>query len=341
MKRNPILYILLAILIAQPLMVVGFGPAIGADSLTPTESVALSQGTRLDTHTNHVPILIDGTADFGDQGWPGAGTFGDPYVISGLNITYDLGVPCITIFNTDAYFVISDCYLNQLSVEHVVYFENTTHARMEYVTIVAWDTGIYAVNTPNTNLLFLDVYAFGHSLQFMDSDDSSLQHSLMNTTNDRCIRANSSDFFTMYNNEIQSANDRYAVMIEYSLYFGSTLDTVYDGWAGIRLEWSNYSSITELTAEGRHGVYYKFSTDSNLTDCTLNGTMWDGVRLWFSHGKRITDSTITGVLYGVHPYYSNDVYIANNEIIGTGSDGIYLLVSNNSDIILSATKVLF
>ena len=89
MKRNLIIYVLLAILIAQPLLIVGFGPSTTATVMQPDDVTVLSQGTRLDPgdHTDHVPILIDGTGDFVAQGWPGAGTSGDPYVIAGLNIT--------------------------------------------------------------------------------------------------------------------------------------------------------------------------------------------------------------------------------------------------------------
>ncbi|TFH02499.1 MAG: hypothetical protein E4H14_17605, partial [Candidatus Thorarchaeota archaeon] len=66
MKRNPILYILLAILIAQPLLIVGFGPTMATNAITADDSVVPAQGTRFapETHTAHVPILIDGNADF-------------------------------------------------------------------------------------------------------------------------------------------------------------------------------------------------------------------------------------------------------------------------------------
>ena len=83
MKRNPILFILLAILIAQPLLSVGFGPSATTTAVQPDDVIVPAQGTRLDPgdHIDHVPILIDGTSDFVAQGWPGDGSKGNPYRI--------------------------------------------------------------------------------------------------------------------------------------------------------------------------------------------------------------------------------------------------------------------
>ena len=76
MKSKPILFLLLAILIAQPLLVIGFGPSMTSNVIPAEDKMTPSQGTRLDSgeHTSHVPIIINGNADFVTQGWPGAGT---------------------------------------------------------------------------------------------------------------------------------------------------------------------------------------------------------------------------------------------------------------------------
>jgi len=59
---------------------------------------------------NHAPILINGNADFATQaaanGWSGAGTVGDPYVIENLEINTDIdGQSAIYINNTDVFFI--------------------------------------------------------------------------------------------------------------------------------------------------------------------------------------------------------------------------------------------
>ncbi|UCE09464.1 MAG: right-handed parallel beta-helix repeat-containing protein [Candidatus Thorarchaeota archaeon] len=55
------------------------------------------------------PILITSNDDFESQGWPGAGTRVNPFVISDLVIFS--GGECISVFNTDVWFVIENCSL--------------------------------------------------------------------------------------------------------------------------------------------------------------------------------------------------------------------------------------
>ncbi|MCK5606020.1 hypothetical protein KAR91_29245, partial [Candidatus Pacearchaeota archaeon] len=110
--------ILLAILVLQPVVLVtSFAMAPNTSDEGPLGFTVVAQepGSRLESYeyTNHVPVIINGTADFGSQGWPGAGSVSSPYIISGLNISYDIGIPGISIMNTDAYFVIRDCLIDQ------------------------------------------------------------------------------------------------------------------------------------------------------------------------------------------------------------------------------------
>ena len=63
----------------------------------------------LSSYTPHDSIFIWGDDDFVSDGWPGAGTEADPYVIEGLEIESD--GDCIVIYSTDAHFVIRNCLL--------------------------------------------------------------------------------------------------------------------------------------------------------------------------------------------------------------------------------------
>lgn len=68
-------------------------------------------GARTYAYTPHLPILIEDDSDFDLQGWPGKGTWNDPYVIEGLDIDglgYQLPV-CIR--GTTAYFILRGCHL--------------------------------------------------------------------------------------------------------------------------------------------------------------------------------------------------------------------------------------
>jgi len=108
-KKHPILLVLLAILIVQPLVT---GNLATGTSTPDSEGVySPAVGFRLDPLdlTDHVPIIIDEEADFVSQGWPGTGTSGDPYLISGLSIVYSSGTPSISISDTASY-IPEQCY---------------------------------------------------------------------------------------------------------------------------------------------------------------------------------------------------------------------------------------
>ncbi|TFH06819.1 MAG: hypothetical protein E4H14_09905 [Candidatus Thorarchaeota archaeon] len=77
MKNKLLVIVFLAILVVQPL--VAFSGSLAYSAQTePTKNFDSSQdaGTRLEPgeHTNHVPFVINSTADFAVQGWPGSGT---------------------------------------------------------------------------------------------------------------------------------------------------------------------------------------------------------------------------------------------------------------------------
>ncbi|MFW9885297.1 MAG: right-handed parallel beta-helix repeat-containing protein, partial [Candidatus Thorarchaeota archaeon] len=61
----------------------------------------------------HLPITISSNSDFSEQGWVGNGTLEDPYVLSGISIVSNTA--CVSIADTDVYFVIRDCYFSTFS----------------------------------------------------------------------------------------------------------------------------------------------------------------------------------------------------------------------------------
>lgn len=95
------------------------------------------------SHTPHVPITINGNADFSSQGWPGNGTQGAPYLIEGLNITAD--ATCIYITNTTAYFEVRDCVISSVSSSsfHGILLVNVTHGTVRNCTVDMHYFGFY------------------------------------------------------------------------------------------------------------------------------------------------------------------------------------------------------
>jgi len=156
MRTKSLMIIIIGILLLQPLLLGVSTPITSEQIGVKQEAKTLTQnpGTRLGPgeFTDHVPILINGTDDFVTQAWPGTGTEEDPYLFQGLNITHEEDLMGIHIFNTSAYVLIQDCYINQGSAYMGMYLENVSHVTVEYTTIIAEAMGIFVVFANNTQL---------------------------------------------------------------------------------------------------------------------------------------------------------------------------------------------
>ena len=158
MKRKFAVSIFVTILVLQPLIaMVGVGAELTPVEMRSVFSGAQDPGVRLSPGelTNHVPVIINKTNDFVNQGWPGSGSELDPYTISGLSIVADVDLTCIIIRNTTAHFLIQDCYIDQGSYFNGIILENTTHGTIEYTTVLSEGPGIDAINSNNTLKNFL------------------------------------------------------------------------------------------------------------------------------------------------------------------------------------------
>ncbi len=100
--------------------------------------------------TPHGQLWITDEAGF--EAWPGEGTAEEPYVISGINITLD--DQCVSISNTESYFVLRDSYIHYTGTENVpaVWFVNANNSRIEYCTIIGLRFGIHQQSSHNSNI---------------------------------------------------------------------------------------------------------------------------------------------------------------------------------------------
>ncbi|MHA2264947.1 MAG: hypothetical protein ACXAEN_21350, partial [Candidatus Thorarchaeota archaeon] len=83
------------------------------------------------SYSEHGLIIISNNSDFVTQGWLGAGTYLDPYLIEGLNITTDS--TSISIHNTTDYFEINDCLLRSSTgrLGYGIQISNVSNAKVE------------------------------------------------------------------------------------------------------------------------------------------------------------------------------------------------------------------
>ena len=309
-------------------------------------SLAQEPGSRLlpSEYTDHVPIIIDGTGDFGAQGYPGSGTSGDPYVISGLNITADADMDCITIINTTAYFVIRDCYLNQLSSPmgpdplSGIRLLNTTHGTIEYCTVISAERGIWLINANNTLVT--------HTASNGDSDMALYGENLYYTTyswnrfesaEHRAMRIDVGDYCTVTNSEFYN--------YDFGLYCTAFWDlnhTVIDnceiysdgGLSGIAVNRDQYTSVSNSyiwAPNADHGVNVDECPNITLTNLTITGP-WAGADIDDSPGLVFTDSSISNTIYnGLEMDDSDNSSISNVNIYESGGYGIYLVNTDRTN----------
>lgn len=98
-------------------------------------------------YTPHDFVRILGDSQFESQGWPGAGTEEDPYVIEGLNITVG-EYHGIVILSTSAHYVIRNCLLTtQDVIADGIQLVNTANGIIENCIIRGGRFGVYMSST--------------------------------------------------------------------------------------------------------------------------------------------------------------------------------------------------
>lgn len=322
---------------------------------TESARVVLAQdpGTRIEGEDlePHVPVYINGTSDFESQGWPGSGTEGDPYIISELNITYDVGVPNIRIYNTNAYFIIEDCFIGQQSNEVAIHLENITHGTINHITVDSEGVGVrckYTDATTISNSLIMSSNTNNYAIEIDQSNNVTLTTSTFDSTNWRCAWINGSHYVSTSGNTFSSVNHKYTIYLTNSNDFHSAGDSTLQGHTAFRLEKSNNTIISEATATGRFGINIYDSKNVNISDSSITSTHSETIRTTNCDYVRIMQSLVTApqstAVYmqhsnhsllsgvsveaadeiGIHWLYVHDSSIEDTFVNDTGSHGIYL-----------------
>jgi len=342
MKKLIVVFVAM-ILALQPFVILAATPVNSFWLPTSTSNVmSPAQGSRLEDgeYTNHVPFAIEQTSDFTTQGWPGAGTENDPYIISALKIVADFGLVCISIMNTTAHFVIRDCYLEQGSAMATVHLLNTTHGTIEYTTVNGTERGIHIINANNTLVSHTAVYSGSdNSMWVQYSHHCAVEWSLFDSANSRALRVENADCFTADYCEFYNYNPGW-----YCTYFSNVNHMVIDncemnsdgGAAGIALNSNNFSSIsdTKIWAPGAiFGIYIDFCPDITLTGLAIGPT---GIGAYISDcsGFLFADSSISETTsHGAVISDSPNSTLSRLNLFNLGSMGAQISQSDTCDII--------
>ncbi|MDF1540930.1 MAG: right-handed parallel beta-helix repeat-containing protein, partial [Candidatus Thorarchaeota archaeon] len=363
MQKKPFMFAILVLLLAQPFVIVSSIP-FAQDTIAQintTEAITQSAGSRLDPedYTQHVPIVIDEDADFVTQGWPGSGTDVDPFVISGLNITYDYADYLIKITNTDEYFVIEDCFLRQLSSSSSILIENVSHATIRYITIMSESGGIEAVNADGTYIHYVHVESIGdYCLYANEATDLNLYHSLYNSTSYNAVWINASKAAVIGESIFDSDWPHQDLVITYSDYVNLYNVEFHISSTELSVSHCNFFFADGLlSTEGDYGIQLYNCNDSVIQDADITSE-YSAMTMYFCENITVTDSVFSDNAGSqtIYVYSSNEVsfyQILVNDTSGdgilafsspflsvthsvlshNGDDGIVLDASNDSDII--------
>jgi len=254
-------------------------------------------------------ITIRSDADFSKNGFPGAGSISNPYLIQGYSIT-DSICELIDIQGTNAYFVIKDCLLNNvLKNLDGIYFKNVRHGTIQDCTILNSRHGVF-VNRGCHNITIL-----GNNIT--QSSQSG-------------IRMNNTDYSIIEDNFVYQ-NTFNGIWLNGSAYVAITNNTVHTNEVGIWLGNSTTKvDVTECTVYGTgHGILVTNSSNSNriihnlIYDSSKTNPSWVGVAIMYqSIVNTVQNNTISGtVSYGIDIVGAYANLVKWNNLIGNNLGG--------------------
>ncbi|NHJ14557.1 MAG: hypothetical protein EAX95_12835, partial [Candidatus Thorarchaeota archaeon] len=171
MSKKPTILLVLSVLLGSITLNVISGN-IGLGMYHPSITTLVAPAT--DDFVAHDPIIIEGDDDFIDQGWPGAGSEADPFVIEGLNITNFEGA--LWISNTESHLIIRNCVLSSFDPGMDIHGGwSATLTNVGNLTIQS--TNIYtALFTSCSDVTLLDITS-SWLVRFIDSSDCEITSS--------------------------------------------------------------------------------------------------------------------------------------------------------------------
>ncbi|MFW9957534.1 MAG: nitrous oxide reductase family maturation protein NosD [Candidatus Odinarchaeota archaeon] len=304
--------------------------------------------------TTHAPIAIDGDANFSAtasaEGWPGNGSFENPYVIEGLDI--DLGGAaghCININNTLANFTVRDCYLTGANMSYGagIYLENVSNGKLIGNTIynnvinilldqshsvlvernIAFDSdyGI-VVNGPSSNNTIADNNCSFNSLHGIFLGYSSNNNTVIDNTcsnNVYGIDVYESDYDTVIGNDCKN-NLFYGVLLSNASYNIVADNIINNSSRGIYLDGSMYNTVVNnICFSNSNSGILVFLSDSNTVIGNNFTSNSNGIDIKYSSFNTVANNTSTSnTNIGISLFYSVTAKIQWNAFVNNPTNGL-------------------
>ena len=239
----------------------------------------------------------------------GSGTINDPYIIE--NVTIDasgiLGTSCITINNSEVYFVIQNCSLRNSGND-------------------AMDAGIKLLNTSNGTIQNNNISRnLGNGIYLNGSHQNTIKKNIIEHNKIGCNLYDYCEYNTLTHNNISNNQ-------EHGIYFHS---------------YNDYNNISSNTVQfngkfiSSHGIFLDGYCQFNLIDKNvIKNNTFDGIRLdTYSHNNTIAENIIVNNSWaGITLTSSSECEISENQIINNFQYGILISECDRVTIIVNIIK---
>ncbi|TFG14666.1 hypothetical protein EU537_03075 [Candidatus Thorarchaeota archaeon] len=343
LQKRSLTTIALFILLVQPVLV-GLGTPGKFELITEQAIPAQDPGFRVNPTdlTDHVPIEIDGSSDFALQGWPGSGTPGDPFLIAELNITQDLDKYMISIVNTNASFIIRDCFIGQQSLEWAIRLENTTAAIIEYSTLESARGGIFCTNANNTRIEHSDIMSqttasgLAYSISFEYSENCAIENNRLESEY-RVIFGYYSPSLTLNGNSVYGKPGYYAYRLRYCNHTSSIGDIINGGYE-LNIYYCHYLNFDQLTMDANGGILISEGSHIAIKNSHIKADSTRAVRILSSPFVNIENSFFSSDFNsGIQIQLCDNLSLKNCVVNDASGDGIG--VTNLSNVTISGCSV--
>jgi parallel beta-helix repeat protein len=247
-------------------------------------------------YTSHTNISIDGNAQFNNTNFPnngvvsGNGSASNPFIIEGWDISA-VAATGIYIRNTNAHFVVRDCYVHDGRYGSPFSFIG--------ISLLACANG-----TISNNICLSDAYGIylRSSVNSIISDNNCSNGIL------GIYLATSSNDYTMINNTcLSNSND------------------------GIEISESSGNLINNICSNNGRGIYIRMSSSNNVINNTCSSNTYDGVVVGSSGGNTLINNNCSNNNQrGMWIVDSSGETVALNRICNNTLQGVYLQSGSNN-----------
>ena len=278
-------------------------------------------------YTTSGPILIQSDADFETQGWPGEGTYEEPYLI------FDLAIAssgyAIHIENTRAHFEIVDCNLTQTTTGDAVFLRNVTNGKID---TTKFGGGYYAVRLLNTSNCVISKCEVSPTVQYGITISQTSKTSLEDCTiigasgAGTALNLDASQDCAVFNNVVTNKAYGFRInnLVSCSFSHNTLTDLADNGIEGTSIS----GAFSDNTVSGAQ-IGLLISGEDNLIAGNNLYQNQNGMQINSKDtivvGNEVWDSSGTGIVIASS---AGNITVQSNRVSATDGDGFYITSTN-------------